>query len=92
MRNERAQEPREGLMPGFVEMALAAEEDDAMAQQGIANRGHYFGRQIAGEPYTMDLRTDRRRDRVHIEGCVCHARAIGRSERFRHIPDLLIPP
>ena len=24
-RNERAQEPCEGLMPGFVEMALAAE-------------------------------------------------------------------
>src|SRR6266852_6835466 len=55
MRNQRAQEPCEGLMPGFVEMALAAEEDDAMAQQRIANGGHRHGRQIAGQPYTVDF-------------------------------------
>jgi hypothetical protein len=33
-------------MPGFVEMALAAQKDDAMAQQGLADRGHRLGRQI----------------------------------------------
>jgi len=46
--NERAQESCEALMPGFVEMALAAEKYDPMAQQGIANRGHRFVRQVAG--------------------------------------------
>jgi hypothetical protein len=32
VRNERAQKPCEGLMFGFVEMALATEKDDPMAQ------------------------------------------------------------
>ena len=49
-------------MLGFVEMALAAEKDDAMAQQGIANCGHRRGWQIAGQPYTMDLCADRWRN------------------------------
>jgi hypothetical protein len=35
-------------MPGFVKMALAAKKHDAMAQQGISDRGHSRGRQIAG--------------------------------------------
>jgi hypothetical protein len=35
-------------MPSFVEMALTAEKDDAMAQKGIADRGHRLDRQIAG--------------------------------------------
>jgi hypothetical protein len=73
VRNERAQEPCEGLMLGFVEMALAAEKYDAMTQQGIADRGHRRGRQIAGQPYTIDFRTDRRRDRANIEGGVGRA-------------------
>jgi len=51
-------------------MALAAEKDDAMAHQGMANRGHRLGRQIAGQPYTVDFRTDRGRDRANIEGRV----------------------
>src|SRR5882757_2694558 len=59
VRNEWSQQPCEGLMPGFVEMALAAEKDDPMAQQGIANCGHRLGLQIAGQPYTMDFCTDR---------------------------------
>ena len=84
VRNERTQEPCKGLMLGFVEMALAAEKDDAMAQQGIADRGHRLGRQIAGQPYTMDFRTDRRRDRADIESGVGRAGVIGRGKRFRH--------
>jgi hypothetical protein len=56
------------LVFGFVEMALTAEKDDAMAQQGIANRVHRLGRQIAGQSYTMNFRTDRRRDGANIEG------------------------
>jgi len=44
VRDERAQEPREGLMSGFVEMVLAAEKHYAMAQQRIADHGHRFGR------------------------------------------------
>jgi hypothetical protein len=70
VRDERAEPPREGLMLGFVEMALSAEEDDPMAQQGIADRRHRLGRQIARQPYTMDFCTDCRRDRAHIEGHV----------------------
>jgi hypothetical protein len=46
VQNERAQQSCEGLMLGFVEMALAAEKDDAMAQQGIADHGHRLGRQV----------------------------------------------
>jgi hypothetical protein len=38
MRNERTQEPCEPLMLGFVEMALAAEKHDAMAQPGATPR------------------------------------------------------
>jgi hypothetical protein len=68
MRHERAQQPREGLMLRFIEMALAVEEDDAMAQQSIADCGHRRGRQIAGQPYTMDFCTDCRRDLANIEG------------------------
>jgi len=49
-------------------MALAAEKDDAVAQHGMANRGHYLGRQIARQPYTLDFGTDRRRDRANIGG------------------------
>lgn len=68
LRNERTEQPRESLMLGLVEMALAAEKDDPMAQQGIPDRGHGRGRQIAGQLYTMDLCTDRWRDLAHIEG------------------------
>ncbi len=64
-------------MLGFVEMALAAEEDDAMAQQGIADRGHRRGRQIAGQPYAMDLSADRRRDRANVENGVDCPRVVG---------------
>ena len=81
--NERAQQPCEGLMLGLVEMVLAAEKHDSMAQQGIADRRHRRGRQIAGEPYTLDLRTDRRRDRAHIEGGVgCGGRRSIGAEDF----------
>jgi hypothetical protein len=85
VRNERAQEPGEGLMPGFVEVALAAEKHDAMTQQGIADRGHRRSRQIAAQPYTMDFRTDRRRDRTDNQGAVGRTGVIDRRGRFRHI-------
>ena len=50
VRDDWAQQSCEGLMLGLVEMALPAEKDDAMAQQGIADRGHRLGRQFAGQP------------------------------------------
>jgi hypothetical protein len=62
-------------------MALAAEKYDAIAQQGIADRGHRRGRQIAGQHYTMDFRTDRRRDRADVG----RTGVIDRRGRFRHI-------
>jgi hypothetical protein len=93
VRNHRAQQSCEGLMLGFVEMVLAAEKDDSMAQQGIADRGHRLGRQFAGQLYTMDLCTDRRRDRAHIERIAVHkldSSRQGNVERrtacFRTIP------
>ncbi len=92
VRNERAQEPCEGLMLGLVEMALAAEKHDQMAQQGIADRRHCLGRQVAGQPYTVDFGANRRRDRANVEGGAGGVRAISRRERLRHILDLLIPP
>jgi hypothetical protein len=38
-------------MPGFVEMALAAEKHDAMAQQGIADRSHRLGSALMHNQY-----------------------------------------
>jgi hypothetical protein len=90
VRNERAQEPCEGLMLGLVEMALAAEKDDAMAQQGIANRGNRLGRQIPGQSYTVDFRTDRGRHRAHIEGRIAGAVGTCRRGRFVHELDPLL--
>jgi hypothetical protein len=75
-------------MLGFVEMALVSEKDDPMAQQRIADRGRRRGRQIAGQPHTMDFRTDRRRDRANIEGGVGRAGVIGRGGRVRHVTPL----
>src|SRR5262249_33033602 len=71
-------------MLGFVEMALAAEKHDTMAQQGIADRSYRLGRQIAGQPYTMDFRPDRWRDRADIEGDVAGAIRTRRGGRFVH--------
>jgi hypothetical protein len=52
-------------MLGLVEMALAAEKDDPMAQQRIADHGHRLGRQIARQPYTIG---DQMRRRDFIAG------------------------
>jgi hypothetical protein len=87
VRNKRAQEPCQGLVPGFVEMALAAEKHDAMAQQGIANGINRLDRQIAGQPYTMDFSTDRRRDQANVEDGVGCTGVTCRGARVRH--DLL---
>jgi hypothetical protein len=48
VRDDRAEQSCEGLMLGFIEMALTAEKHDPMVQQCIANYGHRFRRQIAG--------------------------------------------
>lgn len=88
VRNEGSQQPCEGLMPGFVEMALATEKHDAMAQQGIADCGHRFGRQIAREPHPMDFRPDRRRDRADIEGGVGPMGVNGHRGKVRHVTPL----
>jgi hypothetical protein len=77
--NERAQEPCEGLVLGFVEMALAAEKQNAMAQQGVANGINRLDRQIAGEPYTLDFSTDCWRDRANIQKGV--HRTVAREKR-----------
>src|SRR5215468_7595236 len=68
MRSERAQEPREGLMLGFVEVALAAEKHDPMAQQDIAGSRSPSQPADRRTAYTMDLPTDRRRDRANNPG------------------------
>jgi hypothetical protein len=60
-------------MFGFVEMALSAEKDDAMAQKSIADRGHRCNGQIAPPPHTTDFRTNRRRDQLHIQGSIGRA-------------------
>jgi hypothetical protein len=89
VRNERAQEPRESLMLGFIEMALAPEKDNAMAQQGVSNCGHPRSRQIARQSHTMDFGTDCRRDWADIEARVGRMGVIGRGGSVRHVRPLV---
>jgi hypothetical protein len=55
-----------------------------MVKQGIADRIYRLGWQFAGQPYTVDFRTDRGRDRPHIEGRIAGAIGTCRRGGFVH--------
>lgn len=58
MRDRRAEQPGEGLVTGFVEVVLPAEEDDLVGEEGAPDLGDGVGGQVTGEPDPADLGTD----------------------------------
>lgn len=71
MRDGRAEQLGEGLVAGFVEVALAAEEDGLVGEERGADLGDGGGGQVAAEPYAADLGADAAADLRDGDGGDC---------------------
>lgn len=68
MRDGRAEQVREGFVAGFVEVLLAAEEDDLVGEERGADVGDGGGVEVAAEADAVDAGADAPADPGHGDG------------------------